>query len=274
MIKLHDTMDKTTKNKEEKDPGFNRLEDHRKKLMLNASAIPRFEVEASSPTEFYLSFLAKKSQFKAKDMLIHRFHLNKIAFNPNPTFVTNLWKCKFFWLLPDSPSGVSIFYCQETKSTNANELEKERCLALADKIKPTDIEKLSKQKMHLPTSIMDLVWMTQNFNAVVSLCFGPNSHSSMFLKDRTNHIYDNRLIYSSIYASDPFLLIDTNSSTKKSYDTLSHQFKGELQTEPSQPVSQHQVTRNHCSSSTTTTSTMRVVTYPPFSIPNKTTKGT
>jgi hypothetical protein len=30
MIKLHDTMDKTTKNKEEKDPGFNRLEDHRK----------------------------------------------------------------------------------------------------------------------------------------------------------------------------------------------------------------------------------------------------
>jgi hypothetical protein len=137
-------------------------------------------------------------------MLVHRFHLDKIAFNPNPNFVTNLWNCKFFWLLLDSPSGVSIFYCQETKSTNANELEKERCLALAANIKPTDIEKLSKQKMYLPTSIMDLVWMTQNFNAVVSLCFGPNSHSSTFLKDRTNHIYDNHLIYSSIYASDPY----------------------------------------------------------------------
>jgi hypothetical protein len=203
MIKLHDTMDKNTKNKEEKDPGFNRLEDHRKKLILNASAVPPFEVEATTPSEFYLSFLSKKSQFKAKDMLVHRFQLDKIAFNPNPTFITNLWNCEFFWLLPDSPSGVSVFYCQETKSTNANELEKERYLALADKIKPTDIEKLSKQKMYLPTSIMDLVWMTQNFNVVISLCFGPESHSSIFLKDWTNHIYDNRLIYSSIYASDP-----------------------------------------------------------------------
>ncbi len=46
--------------------------------------------------------------------------------------------------------------------------------------------------------------MTQNFNAVISLCFGPDSHSSMFLKDWTNHIYDNYLIYSSIYASNPY----------------------------------------------------------------------
>jgi hypothetical protein len=127
-----------------------------------------------------------------------------MAFNPNPTFITNLWNSEFFWLLPDSPSSVSIFYCQETKSTNAFELEKERYLALADKVKPTDIEKLSKQKMYLPTTLMDLVWMTQNFQAVTSLCFGPESHSSIFLKDWTNHIYDNPLIYSSIYASDPY----------------------------------------------------------------------
>lgn len=203
MIKLHDTMDRNSKNKEDKDPGFNRLEVHRKKLILNASAVSPFDTEASNPTEFYHSFLSKKSQFKAKDMLVHRFHIDKIAFNPNPTFITNLWNSEFFWLLPDSPSGVSIFYCQETKSTNAFELEKERYLALADKVKPTDIEKLSKQKMYLPTTLMDLVWMTQNFQAVISLCFGPESHSSIFLKDWTNHIYDNRLIYSSIYASDP-----------------------------------------------------------------------
>ncbi len=68
----------------------------------------------------------------------------------------------------------------------------------------TDIKKLSKQKMFLPTTLMDLVWMTQNFHAIITLCFGPNSHSSMFLKEWTNHIYDNRLIYSSIYASDPY----------------------------------------------------------------------
>jgi hypothetical protein len=108
MIKLHETMDKSSKIKEEKDPGFNRLELHWKKLILHASAVPPFDTEAPSPTEFYQSFLSKKSQFKAKDMLVHRFLFNKIAFNPNPTFVSNLWNAKFFWLLPDSPSGISI----------------------------------------------------------------------------------------------------------------------------------------------------------------------
>jgi hypothetical protein len=113
-----------------------------------------------------------------------------------------MWNCEFFWLLPDSSSGISIFVCPETKSLNYSDIEKECNLALADKIKPTDIEKLSKQKMFLPTSIMDLVWMVQNFHAVITLCFGPQSHSSRCLKEWTNHIYDNHLIYSSIFASD------------------------------------------------------------------------
>jgi hypothetical protein len=33
MIKLHESMDKSSKNKEDKDPGFNRLKLHRKKLI-------------------------------------------------------------------------------------------------------------------------------------------------------------------------------------------------------------------------------------------------
>jgi hypothetical protein len=131
-------------------------------------------------------------------MLVHRFQADKIAFNPK----SYLWNSKFVRLLPDSLSGISIFYCPETKSSNYNDLERESNLGLADKIKPSDVEKLSKQKMTLPTAVMDLFWMTQNFYAVISLCFGPDSHSSIFLKEWTNHIYDNRLIYSSIYASD------------------------------------------------------------------------
>ncbi len=54
---------------------------------------------------------------------------------------------------------------------------------------------------------MDLVSMTQNYHAVISLCFSPDSHSSTFLKDWMNHIYDNRLICSSIYASDPYFYV-------------------------------------------------------------------
>jgi hypothetical protein len=188
MIKLNDTMDKSSRTREEKDPGFNRLERQHQKLILHASAVPPFDSAGPNPTEFYPSFLAKKSQFKAKKMLMHRFQVEKIAFHPNPTFVTNLWNSDLFWLLPDSSSGISIFYCPEKKFSNYNELEKERNLALANKKKSTDIEKLSKQKIFLPTTVMDLIRMTQKFHAVISLCFGPESHSSIYLKEWANHI--------------------------------------------------------------------------------------
>ncbi|MFN9983583.1 MAG: hypothetical protein ACK53Y_26900, partial [bacterium] len=56
MIKLHDTMDKSLKRKEEKEPGFNCLESHHKKLILNASALPPFTKAADNPTKFYTSF--------------------------------------------------------------------------------------------------------------------------------------------------------------------------------------------------------------------------
>jgi hypothetical protein len=203
MITLHDTMDKSSKSKEEKEPGFNRLEAHCKNLILNASAPPPFTKAADNPSEFYLTFLSKKSQFKAKDMLMNRFHTDKVLFSPNPTFITNLWNFEFFWVLPDFPSGISIFYCPETKSLNSAELERERILALADKVNPSDIEKLAKQKLSLPTTLMDLVWQTQNFLAVITLRFGSDSHSASFLQGWVDHMYDNRLLYSSSHASDP-----------------------------------------------------------------------
>jgi hypothetical protein len=58
--------------------------------------------------------------------------------------------------------------------------------------------------MYLPSDIMDLVWMTQKLHAaVISLVFGPQSHSASFLHSWAMHMYDNRLIYSSLYGSDP-----------------------------------------------------------------------
>jgi hypothetical protein len=147
MLKLHDSIHKNslkqTLEKDEKEPGFHRLEPYTKNLILNASALPPFDIQAPKLTESYTTFLSKKSQFKAKEMILHRFHLDKVAFHPSTFFIANLWHGDFFWLLPDSPSGVIIFYCPETKSLNAAELEKEKNFALADKIKPYDIEKLS-----------------------------------------------------------------------------------------------------------------------------------
>ena len=204
MLKIHDTMDKSYKEKSDKEPGFARLEAHRKNLILNASAKSPYKNQAKQATEFYATFLAKKSQFKAKDMLVHQLQMEKVAFNPSSSFANNLWNCEFFWLLPDSLSGVSIFFCPETISANAADIEKERMLALADKVNTSDIEKLAKQKMYLPNSVMDLVWMTQNFYAVIKLCFGPASHSASFLKDWADHMYKNGLMYTTMHSSDPY----------------------------------------------------------------------
>jgi hypothetical protein len=169
--------------KEEKEPGFKKLEPHKKKFILNASAVPPYNSQASEPTKFYSQFLAKKSQFKAKEMLIHKLSVDDVTFNPNSTFISCLWNCEFLWILPNSPLGISLFFCAEAKSLNASDLEKDRILSMADKVKQSDIDKLAKQKMVFPTYLMDLVWMTQNLLAIIKLCFGPKSSSAIFLSD-------------------------------------------------------------------------------------------
>lgn len=85
------------------------------------------------------------------------------------------------------------------------DLEKERNFALVDKVKISDINKLLKQRLYLPPSVMVMVWMTQNFLSFISLCFGPNSILAKFLKDWVEHMYENHLIYLSLQASDPSL---------------------------------------------------------------------
>lgn len=62
---------------------------------------------------------------------------------------------------------------------------------------------MTKQKFHLPNSVMGMVWMTQNLHATISLCFDSNSHSATFLDDWAHHMYQNRIMYSSLHATDP-----------------------------------------------------------------------
>lgn len=206
MRKIHESFDnnltKSMRDKEEKEPGFKRLEYHKKNLILNASASPPFDQAADEPTEFYRTFLQKKTQFKAKEFLMHRLQIDNISFHPSSSFVNCLWNADFLWLTPDFPTGISIFFCPEVSSVNSYELERDRNLALVDKIKQSDIEKLSKEKFSFPESIMDMVWLTQNYHSIVALCFGENSHSAKFLKDWGNHMYSNRLLYKSQQASD------------------------------------------------------------------------
>jgi hypothetical protein len=49
--------------------------------------------------------------------------------------------------------------------------------------------------------------MTQNFYSVIKLCFGERCHSAQFLKEWADHIYANRIMYSTIQASDPYFFV-------------------------------------------------------------------
>lgn len=126
MMKIHESVDKTlarsNSEREEREPGFKKLEPHKKQFILNASTPPPYDTTYTEPTEFYSQFLSKKSQFKAKEMLLYKLSTEDIAFNPNANFVSCLWNCELLWILPDIPSGISIFFCPDSKSMNASEL--------------------------------------------------------------------------------------------------------------------------------------------------------
>jgi len=44
-------------------------------MILNASAPPPYDLPASEPNEFFKSFLQKKTQFKAKEFLMHPLYV-------------------------------------------------------------------------------------------------------------------------------------------------------------------------------------------------------
>jgi hypothetical protein len=66
MLKINDAMDKNYKDKSEKEPGFNRLEEHRKNLILNVSAIPPFDVKRLNQPIFLPLFCPRKVNLKLK----------------------------------------------------------------------------------------------------------------------------------------------------------------------------------------------------------------
>jgi len=65
MLKTRESFDnnlvKSIKDKEEKEPGFKCLELHKQKLFLIASAVPPFDQKETEPSEFYKTFLQKKT---------------------------------------------------------------------------------------------------------------------------------------------------------------------------------------------------------------------
>lgn len=103
-----------TQEREDKELGFSHHEPHQKHNFINKS--PTRQEETSRLTECFSSLLSKKSQFMAKEILSQQFKTESIPFNPTTTYSSCIWNSDLFWLLPNTPSGISKFFCPEAIS--------------------------------------------------------------------------------------------------------------------------------------------------------------
>jgi len=206
LLKISENLDQNTlrltKESEEKSKGFSKLEHHKKLLLLNATESTDSETSPSVPTEFCQSFLKKTTVFRAKETLQQAIKTNKeIVFHPSTAFTTKLYTVDLLWLSPDSPSGISLFFCAESFSTDAD-----TGYALLEKIERSDIQKASKQTLEIPRDYSSALWMIKNLRTVLNLYLGQNSPASKCLLSWINHFENNRVNYRSLHQSDPSFL--------------------------------------------------------------------
>jgi hypothetical protein len=109
--------------------------------------------------------LKKSTIFRAKDTLQQAIKTNKeIVFFPSTAFTSKLYTVDLLWLSPDAPSGISLFYCAESLNN-----ESDQGYALLDKIDSSDISKVSKQTLEIPTNYSSALWMIKNLQVVLNL---------------------------------------------------------------------------------------------------------
>ncbi len=84
--------------------------------------------------------------YQAKEALQQGLKANKeIVFIPSTAFVARLYTVDFLWQSPDQPTGISLFFCTESSTQEAD-----IGLALLDKLDKADIQKASKQTLEVP----------------------------------------------------------------------------------------------------------------------------
>ena len=206
LLKISENLDQNTlrltKETEEKAKGFAKLETHKKLLLLNATESDTDDVSPTVPTDFCQSFLKKSTIFRAKDTLQQAIKANKeIVFFPSTAFTSKLYTVDLLWLSPDSPSGISLFYCAESLKSDSDQ-----GYALLDKIERSDILKVSKQTLEIPKNYSAALWMIKNLRAVLNLFLGQNSSSSKCLSSWITHFESNRVNYRSLQEANQTFL--------------------------------------------------------------------
>jgi hypothetical protein len=206
LLKISENLDQNTirlaKESEEKSKGFSKLERHKRLLILNATATDIHDEQASEPTEFCKAFLLKTTVYQAKEALQQGLKANKgIVFINSTAFSARLYTVDLLWQSPDQPTGIILFFCAETSSS-----EFDQGLALLEKIDKADIQRASKQTLEVPLSYSSALWMLKNLRAVMSLYFGSASLTSICLSNWIHHFEQNRVYYRSLQDADPSFL--------------------------------------------------------------------
>jgi len=181
LLKISENLDQNTlcltKESEEKSKGFTKLESHKKLLLLNATESSDNDSSPLEPTEFCQTFLKKTTIFRAKETRQQAIKTHKeIVFFPSLAFTSKLYTVDLLWLSPDSPTGISLFYCTESINQDSDQ-----GYALLDKIERSDIQKVSKQTLEIPRNYSSALRMLKNLQVVLNFYFGQNSPSSKCL---------------------------------------------------------------------------------------------
>jgi hypothetical protein len=100
---------------EEKEKGFDKLDDSIKHLFLQASS-PALHIEkAEEPSEFVKQFYKAKNLGRARTTLENFLRTNNCQWHVNQPFFTTIWSAHLLWDRPEFPSNLSIFFCGDAR---------------------------------------------------------------------------------------------------------------------------------------------------------------
>ena len=119
----------------------------------------------------------------------------------NQPLITALWSAHLTWDRPEFPSNLSIFFCGDAPlGPNSSYIPK--TLSLLEKVDHTDLPKLIKQNIMVPTSIWQAIISLKNCLALITLLFTENSHLVLMINNWIDHLISNMRIYEYAHQSD------------------------------------------------------------------------
>jgi hypothetical protein len=186
---------------EEKEKGFDKLDESFKNLILNASSEAPYDTKASEPSEFVKQFYKAKNLGRARTTVENFLFKDNCQWQVNQPLITALWSAHILWDRPEFPSNLSIFFCGDAP-LGSNSSYVPKALGLQEKIEHTDLPKLIKQNIFVPTSIWEAIISLKNYLALITLLFTDDSRLVVMINSWVDHLLSNMRIYEFAHQTD------------------------------------------------------------------------